>query len=77
MRSLTPLPALHYERIVQSSLPMDAAEAKALLEAAYEDEAVFLPPSVLNKITSPITIHTTTRQQIRFRLKTGRFITNV
>ena len=30
---------------------MDAAEAKALLEAAYEDEAVFLPPSVLNKIT--------------------------
>jgi hypothetical protein len=30
---------------------MDAAEAKALLEAAYEDEAVFLPPNVLNKIT--------------------------
>lgn len=29
-----------------------------------------------NTIT-PITIHTTTRQQIRFRLKTGRFITNV
>jgi hypothetical protein len=28
-----------------------------------------------NKIT-PITIHTTTRQQIRFRLKTGRFIIN-
>jgi hypothetical protein len=30
---------------------MDVAEAKARLEAAYEDEAVFLPPSVLNKIT--------------------------
>jgi hypothetical protein len=30
---------------------MDVAEVKALLEAAYEDEAVFLPPNVLNKIT--------------------------
>jgi hypothetical protein len=30
---------------------MDVAEAKARLEAAYEDEAVFLPPNVLNKIT--------------------------
>ena len=30
---------------------MDAAEAKALLKATDEDESVFLPPSVLDKIT--------------------------
>ncbi len=30
---------------------MDAAEVKALLEYAYEDESLFLPPSVLDKIT--------------------------
>ncbi|MBE9049195.1 hypothetical protein IQ243_02015 [Nostocales cyanobacterium LEGE 11386] len=29
---------------------MDGAEAKALLKIAYEDEPVFLPPSVLDKI---------------------------
>ena len=30
---------------------MNAEEAKALLEVGYTDEAVFLPPSVLDKIT--------------------------
>lgn len=36
-----------------------------------------IPYEQSNNTITPITIHVTTRQQIRFRLKAGRFITNV
>jgi hypothetical protein len=36
---------------MEVKLSMNAEEAKALLEVAYKDEAVFLPPSVLDQIT--------------------------
>jgi hypothetical protein len=39
------------------------------------DRRLVLVPYEINKNTiSPVTIHATTRQQINFRLKTGRFI---
>ena len=39
-------------------------------------QLVLIPYEQSENTITPITIHATTRQQIRFRLKTGRFITN-
>jgi len=39
-----------------------------------EDRMVMIPYEKQENIITPITIHVTTRQQIRFRLKTGRFV---
>lgn len=40
----------------------------------HDKRLVIMPYEVKEGIMTPITIHTTTRQQINFRLKNGRYI---
>ena len=38
---------------------------------------VVIPYERSDNVVAPVTIHAITRQQIRFRVKTGRFVINV
>jgi hypothetical protein len=40
----------------------------------HDNRLVIIPYEISADIIAPVTIHATTRQQIKFRLKTGRFI---
>ncbi len=54
----------------------DVETDRVIVVGKHSEQLVLIPyEQNENKIT-PITIHATTRQQIRFRLKTGRFIIN-
>jgi len=50
---------------------------RAIAVGKHREQLVLIPYEQSENTITPITIHTTTRQQIRFRLKTGQFITNV
>ena len=39
----------------------------------HDNQLVVIPYEVYQDSVTPITIHTTTRQQIRFRIRTGRY----
>ncbi|GAB4176209.1 MAG: hypothetical protein Fur006_07080 [Coleofasciculaceae cyanobacterium] len=51
--------------------------ANAIAVGKHREQLVLIPYEQNENIITLVTIHATTRQQIRFRLKTGRFITNV
>jgi hypothetical protein len=55
----------------------DVETDRAIAVGKHREQLVLIPYEQSENTITPITIHTTTRQQIRFRLKTGRFITNV
>jgi hypothetical protein len=40
----------------------------------HDNRLVMIPYEITADAITPITVHATTRQQIKFRLKTGRFI---
>ena len=42
----------------------------------HTNQLVIIPYEFTDNSFVPITVHATTRQQIRFRVKTGRFIIN-
>jgi hypothetical protein len=52
----------------------DVETDRAIAVGKHGGQLVLIP---YEQDENTITIHATTRQQIRFRLKTGRFITNV
>jgi len=41
----------------------------------HDNSMVMVPYEKKEDAITPVTIHATTRQQINFRLKTGRFVT--
>lgn len=43
----------------------------------HNDQLVVIPYERSENVMTPVTVHAITRQQIRFRMKTGRFIVNV
>jgi hypothetical protein len=55
----------------------DIETERAIAVGKHDEQLVLIPYEQSEKTITPITIHPTTRQQIRFRLKTGRFISNV
>lgn len=55
----------------------DVETGRAIVVGNHDDLLVLIPYEKGANTITPITIHPTTRQQIRFRLKTGRFITDV
>ena len=55
----------------------DVETDRAIVVGKHNEELVLVPYEQSENMITPITIHVTTRQQIRFRLKTRRFITNV
>jgi hypothetical protein len=54
----------------------DVETDRAIVVGKHRDQLVLVPYEQSENAIIPITIHATTRQQIRFRLNTGRFITN-
>ena len=53
---------------------LDTATQRLIVVGKYDDILVIIPYENHGNEISPVTIHATTRQQINFRLKTGRFI---
>lgn len=50
-------------------------ETRRKVVVGRHDKQLIMMPYEINEIgTTPVTVHATTRQQINFRLKTGRFI---
>jgi len=53
---------------------IDTVTQRLIVVGRHNDSLVIVPYEIDGNEIRPITIHTTTRQQIKFRLKTGRFI---
>ena len=53
----------------------DVETDRIIAVGKHNEQLVLIPYEQDKTRITPITIHATTRQQIRFRLKTGRFIT--
>lgn len=52
----------------------DTATRRLIVVGKHDDRLVIIPYEKQGNEITPVTIHATTRQQINFRLKTGRFI---
>lgn len=53
---------------------IDIATQRLIVVGKHDDTLVVIPYEKQGNEITPVTIHATTRQQINFRLKTGRFI---
>jgi len=53
---------------------LDTATQRLIIVGKHDDILVIIPYEQHGNEITPITIHATTRQQIKFRLKTGRFM---
>ena len=52
----------------------DVETKRKIVIGKHDDNLVMIPYEIEEENIIPVTIHVTTRQQIKFRLKTGRFI---
>ena len=51
----------------------DTGTLRLVVVGRHDDRLVLIPCEQKGETVTPVTIHVTTRQQINFRLKTGRF----
>ena len=51
----------------------DKETGRYVVIGRHKDQLVLIPYEFSTDVIIPITVHATTRQQIRFRLKTGRY----
>ncbi len=51
----------------------DTVTGREIAVGKHDNRLVIIPYERSGDLITPVTIHPTTRQQIRFRLKTGRF----
>ena len=65
------------EKILRFSVEryFDTITRRMISVGKHDDRLVIVPYEEKEDTTTPVTIHVTTRQQINFRLKTGRFVT--
>ena len=63
------------EEIVRHSTEryIDTESGRTVVIGRHDERLVMIPIESNDKETEPVTVHATTRQQIRFRLKSGRF----
>jgi hypothetical protein len=52
----------------------DTMSRRSIVIGWHDDTLVLVPYKEMENMIMPVTIHATTRQQVNFRLKTGRFI---
>ncbi len=52
----------------------DVETQRKIVIGKHDNNLVMIPYEIKEENIIPVTIHVTTRQQIKFRLKTGRFI---
>lgn len=67
---------LKLEHIVRHSSEryFDTDTGRSVVIGRHDQRLVMIPCDVEEDTITPVTVHVTTRQQIRFRLQTGRFI---
>jgi hypothetical protein len=53
---------------------LDTETGRLIVVGKHGNELVMIPFEIKDKTIVPITVHATTRQQIKFRLQTGRLI---
>ncbi len=51
----------------------DQSTQRQVAAGRYDKQLVLIPYDRKGDVVIPVTVHTTSRQQINFRLKTGRF----
>jgi len=63
------------EQIIRHSSEryFDTETGRHVAVGKHDEQLVMIPYEVEREIITPVTVHATTRQQIRFRLNTGRF----
>lgn len=63
------------ERIVRHSSEryFDTETGRTIVVGRHDRRLVMIPCEVEGDVITPVTVHAVTRQQIRFRLRTGRF----
>ena len=54
----------------------DTETGRLIAVGKHDNRLVIIPYEYRGNFIAPVTIHATTRQQIRFRLKTGRYTIN-
>lgn len=52
----------------------DITSQRRIAIGKHDKRLVLIPYTIKDDTITPVTIHATTRQQINFRIKTGRFI---
>jgi len=52
----------------------DTETGRAVVIGQHDKKLVIVPYETAENVITPVTVHTTTRQQINFRLKAGRFV---
>ena len=65
------------EKILRYSVEryFDTGTRRMIAVGKHDNSMVMVPYEEKEDAITPVTIHATTRQQINFRLKTGRFVT--
>lgn len=66
------------EEIVRHSSEryFDTETERTVIVGRYKKHLVMIPCEMYDDSITPVTVHAITRQQISFRLRTGRFTTN-
>ena len=54
----------------------DTETGRLIAVGKHDSRLVVIPYEYSDNLITPVTIHATTRQQIRFRLKSGRYVIN-
>jgi hypothetical protein len=54
----------------------DTETGREVVVGNHDDRLVIIPYEVSGSCLTPVTIHATTRQQLRFRVRNGRFVIN-
>lgn len=54
----------------------DTVTGREIAVGKHDNRLVIIPYERSGESITPVTIHSTTRQQVRFRLRTGRFAIN-
>ena len=52
---------------------VDTETGRTIVVGRHDKQLVMIPYEVDGDVITPVTVHAVTRQQIRFRLQTGRF----
>ena len=63
------------ERIIRYSSEryFDTETGRNVVVGQHAAQLVLIPYEMVGEIITPVTVHAVTRQQIRFRVRTGRF----
>lgn len=56
-----------------SEIYYDTVTGRRIAVGRYNNDLIMIPYEVDEDSITPVTVHVTTRQQINFRIKTGRF----